>query len=605
MPQLDDADRALLISWLGSDTTDVLLKLHSDILAIEREIKPGYKIVTPETKLLSSKPIDDKDARALLHRSIRRIFSGKIETSTTDEYNIEFWAKKISGAKPEEQQRHNENKKKQARQPIESWDQLGGEYLHFNLYKENKDTMECLHLLGKFLKLPPKSFTIAGTKDRRAVTVQRVCVHRLKAERLSSINPKLKGLKAGDFEYKSFALDLGDLKGNEFKITLRDCVFPEGSDINTVVENGVSTLRERGFINYYGMQRFGTFAISTHEVGKAMLHGDWKRAIELVMAYDEDTLINASPDERKRAVACKQWFEDTMSAENAAEAFKLMPGKFVSESSILKWFTKPHEVGNWLGALQKIPRNLRLMFVHAYQSYIWNTVASERLKRYGSTIRAGDLVIMSASEVAASKPAVDLEEEGIEEYDEDRFVRARPVTAEEVDAGRFTIYDTVIPSPGWDVVYPDNDLRDVYAEVMGKDGLDPFNMIRNQKDLSMAGHYRRLLYKPERVEWEIKRYTGFADQLVETDLMYVQRQRQKARGKLLSTDEGLVQEAIANPTGPRLGVIIKLTLGTSQYATMALRELTKGGIIATLVAPAPEAAKQEVTGAEDVEMQNS
>ncbi|KAK6525005.1 hypothetical protein TWF281_011895 [Arthrobotrys megalospora] len=597
--ELEDADRALLISWLGSDIVSGLVKLYNDILTIEREIRPNYKIVTPETKITSSKPIDDKDARSQLHRAIRRVFSGKIQTATTDEYEIEFWATKISGAKP-----NNQDGKKKERPTMESWDSLGGEFLHFNLYKENKDTMECLNLLGKFLRTKPKSFSFAGTKDRRAVTVQRVSVHKLKADKIEAINKKLKGLKAGDFEYKNYGLDLGDLKGNEFTISLRDCVFPEGSDAAKVIEERVSALQEKGYINYYGLQRFGTFSISTHEIGKSMLLGDWKTAVYQAMSYDDQSLETAPPDERQRAAACKLWFEDTTSVSNAAEAERLMPGKFVSENAILRWLSKPNTVNDYLGALQKIPRNLRLMFVHAYQSYVWNTIVSERLRRYGTTIRAGDLVVISAEEAAASNPVADPDEEEFgQEANEERFVRARPVTEEEVAAGQFTIYDVVLPSPGWDVTYPQNDLRDLYAEVMGKDGLDPFNMVRNQKELSMAGHYRRLLYKPERVEWEIKRYEGAQDQLVETDLMYVQRQRSGSKGKPLSTDEGLVQEAVNNPTGSRTAVIIKLRLGTSQYATMALRELTKGGILSQSI----EAPKKDQpdSASTDVKMQEA
>ncbi|KAF3309709.1 hypothetical protein TWF173_010689 [Orbilia oligospora] len=594
--ELGDEDSSLLISWLGPAVVSSLVKLYNDILAIEREIRPNYKIVTPETKLKSPKPIDDKDARSQLHRTIRNLFSGKIQTATTDEYEIDFWATKISGAKP-----NNQDGRKKERLPMESWDSLGGEFLHFNLYKENKDTMECLNLLGKFLRTSPKSFSFAGTKDRRAVTVQRVSVHKLKADKIEAINKKLKGLKAGDFEYKNYGLDLGDLTGNEFTISLRDCVFPEGSDMTKVIQESVSSLREKGYINYYGLQRFGTFSISTHEIGKSMLLGDWRTAVYQAMAYDDQSLETAPPDERQRAAACRLWFEDTSSVSKAAEARKLMPGKFVSENAILSWLSKPNTVNDYLGALQKIPRNLRLMFVHAYQSYVWNTIVSERLKKYGTTIRAGDLVVISAEEAAASNPVADPhEEEFAQEANEEKFVRARPVTEEEVASGKFTIYDVVLPSPGWDVTYPQNDLRDLYADIMGQDGLDPFNMIRNQKELSMAGHYRRLLYKPERVEWEIKRYEDPNDQLVETDLMYVQRQRSGGKGKALSTDEGLIHEAVNNPTGSRIAVIVKLTLGTSQYATMALRELTKGGILSQPV----QAPKKDQPDS-DVKMQGS
>lgn len=44
---------------------------------------------------------------------------------------------------------------------------------------------------------------------------------------------------------------------------------------------------KNGFINYYGMQRFGTRSIATHIMGKAMVKSDWEEAIKLILStYD-------------------------------------------------------------------------------------------------------------------------------------------------------------------------------------------------------------------------------------------------------------------------------------------------------------------------------
>nr|CAD1828049.1 unnamed protein product [Ananas comosus var. bracteatus] len=49
--------------------------------------------------------------------------------------------------------------------------------------------------------------------------------------------------------------------------------------------------------------------------------------------------------------------------------------------------------GNYLQALKAIPRTLRMMYVHSYQSYLWNHAVSMRVQKYGvSQVALGDLV---------------------------------------------------------------------------------------------------------------------------------------------------------------------------------------------------------------------
>lgn len=46
-----------------------------------------------------------------------------------------------------------------------------------------------------------------------------------------------------------------------------------------------------------------------------------------------------------------------------------------------------------LVTLSQIPRNNRLMYIHSYQSYVWNTMVSQRVQDFGLKAVKGDLVL--------------------------------------------------------------------------------------------------------------------------------------------------------------------------------------------------------------------
>jgi tRNA pseudouridine13 synthase len=56
------------------------------------------------------------------------------------------------------------------------------------------------------------------------------------------------------------------------------------------------------------------------------------------------------------------------------------------------------------------------MYVHAYQSYVWNAIVSERIKKYGQKPIVGDLVfdIAFSSDEAGEHAAVGLPDTAIE-----------------------------------------------------------------------------------------------------------------------------------------------------------------------------------------------
>ena len=696
-------DKELLLSFFDAETVNSIMTLHQRIVDSPRRKLKDYGFV-------KSAPIMDRDMRTKIHHAIRKVFNSRLETST-DENNamlISATPQKSDWTARTPVSRNNREKSSHQKGKL-GWQELGGEHLHFTLYKENKDTMEVIFYLAKSLKMRPQSFQFAGTKDRRGVTVQRVSVFRVFADRMMSVGHTLRNAKVGNFEYQPSSLQLGQLTGNEFVITLRDCRFGEddvderdrAARASHIVGCAVENLKRNGFINYYGLQRFGTFSVQTDTIGMKMLQGDFEAAVKAILDFSQTSLEAAqdpaldeekiSADDKARAYALDQ-FRQTGKSQ---PALRNLPRKFTAEACIIRYLGGDNRGRDFYGALQAISRNLRLMYVHAYQSLVWNVAASERWKLFGPRVVEGDLVLIGEHrdkmEEAAKPDGVDADGEVVVQPGEDDralnpediFTRAKALTKDEASSGTYSIFDIVLPTPGYDILYPANEMLDVYKEFMGSErggGLDPLDMHRKWKDVNLSGSYRKFLARPgDDISFEIRTYTDENEQFVQTDLdRLVEKQQQQSsqrddlkgpkssrdsevpEGEQMmgldgsSNDNGVkgddwnvirehlearkqqlkesaieeadeekvaVKENIATegmtaveekipvkenitteettaveekipseekipveaklPAEEKIAVILKLQLGTSQYATMALRELMKVGGVKT------------------------
>ncbi|KAG8677930.1 hypothetical protein FRC08_018207 [Ceratobasidium sp. 394] len=288
------------------------------------------------------------------------------------------------------------------------------------------------------------------------------------------------------------------LKGNEFVITLRNVK----ADSPDTIDKAMNSLKTNGFINYYGMQRFGTSAIPTHSIGLAILRSDWKHATSL--------LLRPRPGEYTDTEAGRRaWLEEG----DLEKALQLIPRRCVAERCILENYKKHDGTDrNLLGGLSAIPRNLRLMYVHAYQSYVWNCIVSERIKSFGRAPIAGDLVYEDEDpQIATLEEKEEVEEDAVAQLAESgegddkvseavaaadvdasekttkewksgkRFAPRKVKVLTEEDLPRYSMFDIVMPLPGTDVAYPGGELGEKYREFLRVDGLDPDNFNHKQK----------------------------------------------------------------------------------------------------------------------------
>ena len=281
-----------------------------------------------------------------------------------------------------------------------------------------------------------KKFESAGTKDRRAVTVQRISIPGIDADRLVAFNTCQQGrnVRVGNFKYTDTHVFLGDLSGNRFTITLRHLQGMHLADI----EDRLQILSQDGFINYYGMQRFGHHAVaSTQRVGELILRKQWKEAVELIL----DPRVDGEAEEAHEArLSWKQG--------NLKEALEKMPRSHTSETYLLKYFLEKESgrVRNHANALMSLPRNARIMYTHAYQSWLWNQAATQRVRKYGRTVVVGDLVRLDGEDAVR-------------------------VITKEAETLLFQPWEVVLPLPGTEVVYPHHEVGSFYRETLEQQGL--------------------------------------------------------------------------------------------------------------------------------------
>ncbi|KAK3609530.1 hypothetical protein CHS0354_007331 [Potamilus streckersoni] len=455
---------------------------------------------------------EDKEFRTRIHHCIRKDFPG-LESTTVSENG----KKVIKVVNAERSSR------------TERWPADRGNYCRFVLYKENKDTMDTVNLIARLARVKPSLFQYAGTKDRRAKTSQEVTVYKMIAEKLRSLNSSLRNIVLGNFRYVNQPLKLGQLSGNHFTIVLR-CVTGEDKEIKKVM----TSLQEIGFINYYGMQRFGTTSIPTYHIGRCLLHSDWKEAVELI--------LKPRPHEDEEvSKARKIWWE----TKDAREALKYLPQRCNIERTLLQAL-QDHEGRDYFGVFSRLTRNTRLMYIHSYQSYIWNRIASRRLHTFGHKLVAGDLVLRGCDTKAA-----DVEMLGHE--------RQIPEIITDSNISQFDIHDVVLPLPGYDVVYPQNEVCDWYREALAHDNLDIENMRHKIKDYSLSGAYRKLVVKPKDFKWQTMYYDD-----VNVPLAYGDWDQHKNESQ---------PESVAG--GKHKALILEMSLPPSCYATMAVREILK------------------------------
>ncbi len=285
-----------------------------------------------------------------------------------------------------------------------------GKYSYYKLKKTNLETQSAIQKISDIWKLNEKYINTAGTKDKVAITTQFISISQGPEKDIETENLELKYLGKGRER-----LNLGSLEGNKFIITVRDITEKEKKNFEENTKGDKSNLQ---FMNYYDDQRFG-IKKDNHVIGKLFIKKQFKEAARLFITREHYPYTKA------------------------------------------KKYLETH-LNDYIGTLRILPRKLLLMFVHAYQSWLWNETAKIFLEKKLKNVKT--------IEYSAGTLYFPTQKENL--------------ILENID----------IPIIGFDIEERDEEVNTILADIMKKENVTERDfLIKQMPEITAAGGRRNLL----------------------------------------------------------------------------------------------------------------
>ena len=267
---------------------------------------------------------------------------------------------------------------KEDRRPQSFSEKLKDKYTTFNLVKVNMDTFEALRKVGKALKISANRFHYSGLKDRCAISVQKVSIK-------GNFVDSLKKLRLRDIFIRSISstkqpVRLGGNKGNHFTVVIRN--IENKSNLKDLIDHLFIALKQQGFLNLFGIQRFGKYRPNSHNVGRYLLEGNYKKAFNEFVSTVYST---ESPH-------LQQIRGSIRNEEDFENAYNIFPISLYYERAMIKHMLD--HPGDYKGSFEVIQRDLKTLFMSAFQSYLFNKIISLRIKKGISLLKPvkGDVI---------------------------------------------------------------------------------------------------------------------------------------------------------------------------------------------------------------------
>jgi len=231
----------------------------------------------------------------------------------------------------------------------------------FPLYRVQKRSIDTLHMAKDLASELRSRVSCGGMKDKRAVAVQYVTPTSRRS--LRPLRVAKEDYTAELVGYVTEPMSRARVAGNGFTVILRNCC----AEVAARVEEAMRLSEQRRLPNYYGLQRFGTSGSGTHQIGKAIVKGEFEEAVRLLLGAS----IPAEPEADRGA-------GEAVLTQRHDRGISFMPAGRDVETVVAKELIQhPQE---WVRALRRVPIKLRRLYVQAYQSYLFNRTLSKSME---------------------------------------------------------------------------------------------------------------------------------------------------------------------------------------------------------------------------------
>lgn len=232
------------------------------------------------------------------------------------------------------------------------------------LIKKGMSTVEAIERIAESLNIPLNCIKYAGIKDARAITAQRISISRINQNDLGKLQD-LPNIIFKDWQLVTQPVDIGQLKGNLFTITVRGETKLDELNFRQTIDK----ISQKGFINFFSLQRFGSRLINA-QLGKLIMQKRYEEAVKIYLTQTNQ--YESSYFQNARAKINENW-------ESWKEIYKILEPfhyyLYYEKTVVRSLAERP---GDYVYALGQIQSQSKI-FVYAYFSYLFNKLLSRMI----------------------------------------------------------------------------------------------------------------------------------------------------------------------------------------------------------------------------------